>query len=157
MDEAGSRIHLQSAREPAELRQMENALDQVRRERREAVKELVYEKAASARLREIALRSKLGESQQPSGSGHCETNPVEVTAEHIQQVITSITGIPAERISGGEMTRLQTPLPATFRTPRRGAAGGRREDRRARSAARGPDSRTRTVRSGYSSSSAPRG
>ena len=106
LDEAGSRIHLQSAREPAELRQMENALDQVRRERREAVKELVYEKAASARLREIALRSKLGESRN-EWQRSLETNPVEITAEHIQQVITSMTGIPAERISGGEMTRLQ--------------------------------------------------
>ena len=107
LDEAGSRIHLQSAREPAELRQMETALDQVRRERREAVKELVYEKAASARLREIALRSKLGESRN-EWQRSLETNPVEITAEHIQQVITSMTGIPAERISGGEMTRLQT-------------------------------------------------
>ena len=107
LDEAGSRIHLQSAREPAELRQMENALDQVRRERREAVKELVYKKAASARLREIALRSKLGESRN-EWQRSLETNPVEITAEHIQQVITSMTGIPAERISGGEMTRLQT-------------------------------------------------
>lgn len=107
LDEAGSRIHLQSAREPAELRQMETALDEVRRERREAVKELVYEKAASARLREIALRSKLGESRN-EWQRSLETNPVEITAEHIQQVITSMTGIPAERISGGEMTRLQT-------------------------------------------------
>ena len=101
LDEAGSRIHLQSAREPAELRQMESALDE------EAVKELVYEKAASARLREIALRSKLGESRN-EWQRSLETNPVEITAEHIQQVITSMTGIPAERISGGEMTRLQT-------------------------------------------------
>ena len=107
LDEAGSRIHLQSAREPAELRQMESALDEVRRERREAVKELDYEKAASARLREIALRSKLGESRN-EWQRSLETNPVEITAEHIQQVITSMTGIPAERISGGEMTRLQT-------------------------------------------------
>ena len=107
LDEAGSRIHLQSAREPAELRQLETALDQVRRERREAVKELVYEKAASARLREIALRSKLGESRN-EWQRSLETNPVEITAEHIQQVITSMTGIPAERISGGELTRLQT-------------------------------------------------
>ena len=107
LDEAGSRIHLQSAREPAELRQMESALDEVRRERREAVKELVYEKAASARLREIALRSKLGESRN-EWQRSLETNPVEITAEHIQQVITSMTGIPAERISDGEMTRLQT-------------------------------------------------
>ena len=107
LDEAGSRIHLQSAREPAELRQMESALDEVRRERREAVKELVYEKAASARLREIALRSKLGESRN-EWQRSLETNPVEITAEYIQQVITSMTGIPAERISGGELTRLQT-------------------------------------------------
>ena len=106
LDEAGSRIHLQSAREPAELRQMENALDQVRRERREAVKELVYEKAASARLREIALRSKLGESRN-EWQRSLETNPVEITAEHIQQVITSMTGIPAERVSSGEMSRLR--------------------------------------------------
>ena len=66
-----------------------------------------YEKAASARLREIALRSKLGESRN-EWQRSLETNPVEITAEHIQQVITSMTGIPAERISGGEMTRLQT-------------------------------------------------
>ena len=106
MDEAGSRIHLQSAREPAELREMETALTDAQRERREAVEALVYEKAASARMREIALRSKLGETR-AEWKRSLETNPVEVTAEHIQQVITSITGIPAERISGGEMTRLQ--------------------------------------------------
>ena len=106
MDEAGSRIHLQSAREPAELREMETALTDAQRERREAVEALVYEKAASARMREIALRSKLGETR-AEWKRSLETNPVEVTAEHLQQVITSITGIPAERISGGEMTRLQ--------------------------------------------------
>ena len=107
LDEAGSRIHLQSAREPAELREMETALNEVQRERREAVEELVYEKAASARLRELALRSKLGESR-TEWQRSLESNPVEITAEHIQQVITSMTGIPAERISGGELTRLQT-------------------------------------------------
>ena len=71
------------------------------------IRDRVYEKAASARLREIALRSKLGESRN-EWQRSLETNPVEITAEHIQQVITSMTGIPAERISGGEMTRLQT-------------------------------------------------
>ena len=41
MDEAGSRIHLQSAREPAELREMETALTDAQRERREAVEALL--------------------------------------------------------------------------------------------------------------------
>ena len=107
MDEAGSRIHLQSAREPAELREMETALTDAQRERREAVEALVYEKAASARMREIALRSKLGESR-AEWKRSLESNPVEITARHIQEVITAMTGIPAERVSDGEMIRLQT-------------------------------------------------
>lgn len=107
MDEAGSRAHLLSAREPEELRAMEAALTDARRERREAVEALVYEKAASARMREIALRSKLGESR-AEWQRSLEQHPVEIGEEHIQQVITAMTGIPSERVSGGEMSRLQT-------------------------------------------------
>ena len=73
----------------------------------EAVEALVYEKAASARMREIALRSKLGESR-AEWKRSLESNPVEITARHIQEVITAMTGIPAERVSDGEMIRLQT-------------------------------------------------
>lgn len=107
MDEAGSRIHLNAAREPAELREMETALSDAQRQRREAVEALIYEQAASARLRELALRNKLGESR-AAWKRALESNPVEITEQHIEQVITSMTGIPAERVSGGEMNRLQT-------------------------------------------------
>ena len=107
MDEAGSRAHLQSAREPEELQAMKTALCEAKRERREAIEALVYEKAASARMREIALRSQLGENS-AEWKRSLENNPVEITAEHIQQVITAMTGIPAERVSSGEMARLQT-------------------------------------------------
>ena len=107
MDEAGSRAHLQSAREPEELQAMKTALCEAKRERREAIEALVYEKAASARMREIALRSKLGETS-AEWKRSLENHPVEITAEHIQQVITAMTGIPAERVSSGEMARLQT-------------------------------------------------
>ena len=86
---------------------MKTALSDAKRERREAVEALVYEKAASARMREIALRSKLGETS-AEWKRSLENNPVEITAEHIQQVITAMTGIPAERVSSGEMARLQT-------------------------------------------------
>ena len=107
MDEAGSHAHLAAAREPSRLREMEEALSAVERERREAVEALVYEKAASARLREIALRSKIGESR-AEWHRSLEQNPVVITKEEIRQVITSMTGIPAERISGGEIGRLQS-------------------------------------------------
>lgn len=107
LDEAGSRVHLQSVREPSELRKIERALDEAKRDRREAVEALVYERANSARLREITLRSKFGESR-AKWQRSLENNPTEITEEHIQQVITSMTGIPSERISDSEMTRLQT-------------------------------------------------
>ncbi|MCM1300443.1 MAG: ATP-dependent Clp protease ATP-binding subunit, partial [Bacteroides cellulosilyticus] len=105
LDEAGSRIHLLSAKEPAELREMETALCQVQRERREAIDGAVYEKAASARLRELALRSKLGD-ERAEWRRSLEANPMEITEAHIRQVITAMTGIPADRVSESEMSRL---------------------------------------------------
>ena len=106
MDEAGSRAHLLSAREPDSIREMKGALEEARRERREAVEALVYEKAASARLREIALKSKLGECR-AQWQRDMENNPVEIGVDRIEQVITSMTGVPAERVAGGELTRLR--------------------------------------------------
>ncbi len=107
LDEAGSRAHLRTACEPEALRSMEKALHDARRERHEAVEALVYEKAASARMREIALRSKLDESR-AEWQRSLEHNPAEISEEQIRQVITSMTGIPAERLSDGETARLQS-------------------------------------------------
>ena len=106
LDEAGSRAHIASATEPTEIRTLEKALAETRNERREAVKSLVYEQAASARLREIALRSKLGESR-AEWQRSLVANPATVSAEDIAKVITSITGIPIERIAGNELERIK--------------------------------------------------
>ncbi len=106
LDEAGSRIHLLSAREPQELRTMKATLSEAQRERREAIATLVYEKATEARLREIALRSKVNEYRAEWQQALAD-QPTTITEEHIRQVITSMTGIPAERISGNEKQRLQ--------------------------------------------------
>nr|WP_278734513.1 hypothetical protein [Alistipes communis] len=69
-------------------------------------RQLVYEKAAAARLRELALRSKLDESR-AEWQRSLESHPAEIRAEHIAQVITSATGIPIERITTGELGRLR--------------------------------------------------
>ncbi len=142
LDEAGSRIHLLTAREPETLREMETALCQVQRERREAVEGAVYEQAASARMRELALRSKLG-SKRAEWRRSLEQHPAQITAEHIRQVITAMTGIPAERISESEMSRLhslhehlagrvvgqQEAVACISRTIRRSRAGLKSENR----------------------------
>ncbi len=106
LDEAGSRVHLRMADKPCEIRQMEEAIATVRCERQQAVEALVYEQAAAARMRELALRSKLGE-RRAAWQRSLEEHPVEITPADIEQVITSMTGIPAERVSGSELGRLQ--------------------------------------------------
>ena len=107
LDEAGSRVHLLTAKEPDGLRELETALCQVQRERREAIEGAVYDKAASARLRELALRSRLG-NERAEWRRSLEEHPAEITEAHIRQVITSMTGIPADRLSESEMNRLHT-------------------------------------------------
>ena len=74
LDEAGSRAHLQSAREPEALRAMKTALSDARRERREAVEALVYEKAASARMRKSRCARSWARAA-PNGSARSKAIP----------------------------------------------------------------------------------
>ncbi|MEG1611991.1 MAG: ATP-dependent Clp protease ATP-binding subunit [Alistipes sp.] len=105
LDEAGARAHLALACEPQELREMAAALVSVKQERRDAVEALIYEKAA-ARLREIALNAQLSE-RRAAWKQAMELSPVQITATDVAEVVMAMTGIPSERISDGEMSRLQ--------------------------------------------------
>ena len=107
LDEAGSRAHICSATEPTEIRSLEKALAETRNERREAVAAMVYERAAAARLREMALRTKIDEGR-AEWHRSLAANPARVEAEDIAKVITSMTGIPAERIAGSELERIKS-------------------------------------------------
>lgn len=106
MDEAGSKAHLLSAVEPESISRIESNLRQATADRRKAVSALVYEQAAAARLRELALSSKLSESRS-QWERELKLNPATVDVEQIEAVITSITGIPVEKVSQDEQTRLR--------------------------------------------------
>ena len=106
LDEAGSRAHLQTAGEPASVRQLEAAVREARREAVEAVERLVYEQAAGARMREKALRQRLDE-ERSAWQRRLEAHPTEIGEEQIRQVVTSMTGIPLERLTRDEQQRLR--------------------------------------------------
>ena len=107
MDEAGARTHTLTAHEPEAIRETERQMNAASRERREAVSALIYEKAATARLRELALKSRLNE-QRAAWHRDMQNNPAVIEAADVEHVITEMTGIPAERISSGEAERLRT-------------------------------------------------
>ena len=106
MDEAGAKSRLVSDIIPESIRLTEQELEFVKQERHNAIENLIYEKAAIARLKEIALKSRLDEQRQ-AWERELRQNPIRIEAKDIEQVVTSITGIPAERISGGEAQRLR--------------------------------------------------
>ncbi len=105
LDEAGSKAHILGAKEPEAIRCLERSLEEASSRKREAISALIYEEAAEARLREIALKAKLAESR-THWQQEMATNPIVITSEHIEEVITSMTGIPVEKVSQGEQSRL---------------------------------------------------
>ena len=106
LDEAGSRCSMRRTQEETVIRTTEQQLDIARRERYEAVSALVYERAATSQLKEVALKTRLNE-QRAEWSRKLKENPTDVNAADIEEVITAITGIPAEQLSHSEAERLR--------------------------------------------------
>lgn len=104
MDEAGARSQLTSTHQPEWITHTEMELAKVKAEHQQAIGELRYEKAAEARLREIALKARLRE-QQAEWMRQIRREPIQIGISEIENIITSMTGIPIEQISSGEMER----------------------------------------------------
>ncbi|HJP70152.1 MAG TPA: ATP-dependent Clp protease ATP-binding subunit [Candidatus Limnocylindria bacterium] len=105
IDEAGSRVRLRSSSAPAEIKAAQQALEEVTRQKDEAIAGQDYEAAARLRDEEAqgkeeieALRAKWHEDQ-------AKEVPV-VTDDDIAQVVSMWTGIPVIRISAEESERL---------------------------------------------------
>jgi len=109
MDEASSRVRLQSSLVPPELKQLRQELDAVERDLQRVVNvspfERDYERGFQLRDRQRKLKEKIRimeEEWQESRS----TVPRVVDAEEIAQVVASWTGVPVTRLHEEETTRL---------------------------------------------------
>ena len=107
MDEAGARMRILAAQEPESIRETERQISEAARERREAMSALTYDKASSARRRELSLKTRLNE-QRAQWRRDLQSGPATVGAAEVEQVITTMTGIPAASISNGEAERLRS-------------------------------------------------
>ncbi len=106
LDEAGSKAHLFHVQEPPLIRELEASLAEAEECKRRAVQELNYEAASEARIRVMTLRSKLAECR-ARWQREVTMHPFVIGTEHIEEIITSMTGVPVERVSQGERARLQ--------------------------------------------------
>ena len=107
MDEAGARSRIRSAQKSEPMHTTEIMLNEAMQERCEAITALTYEKVATAHIKEIALRSRLNE-ERTEWRRSMQKNPTIISEKDIEELITAMTGIPAERISHNEAEQLRS-------------------------------------------------
>ena len=113
LDEAGSHVHLSHATIPAEIRQAQKELAEIKDKKQSAAKKQNFELAISYRDRELVLEKELADMRSKWMSGESEQRE-KVSEADIAEVVATMTGMPVRRISEGETAQLKT-LAATLK------------------------------------------
>ncbi|PKB71916.1 MAG: NDP-hexose 4-ketoreductase [SAR202 cluster bacterium Io17-Chloro-G6] len=105
IDEAGSRVRLRGSVTPASVKDAMQVLEQVRKEKDEAIASQQYEAAAELRDRELRQNEDLDTLEKEWQEGQDKERRV-VTEEDIAEVVSMWTGIPVTRLAEEETERL---------------------------------------------------
>ncbi|MEK4563198.1 ATP-dependent protease ATP-binding subunit ClpC [Alkalihalobacillus sp. FSL R5-0424] len=105
IDEAASKVRLRSYTAPPDLKELEQKLEETRKEKDASVQSQEFEKAASLRDTEQRLREQLDEMKNNWKKKQGQEN-TEVAVEDIAQVVASWTGIPVAKLAEEETERL---------------------------------------------------
>ncbi|WP_087975020.1 ATP-dependent protease ATP-binding subunit ClpC [Oceanobacillus rekensis] len=105
IDEAGSKVRLRSYTIPPNLKELEQKLEEVRKEKDAAVQSQEFEKAASLRDSEQRLREELEKTKDEWKEKQGQTDS-EVTVEDIASIVSAWTGVPVSKLTKDESQRL---------------------------------------------------
>ncbi len=106
IDEAASRAKLRTFTEPDNLKKLEEQIEEVRKNKEEAVITQKFEKAASFRDKEKELKEKY-EKEQKKWKNKSTKEVTNIVEENIAEVIANWTGIPAKKITEDENIKLK--------------------------------------------------
>ncbi len=105
VDEAASKVRIRASSTPLSMKESMKVLENVRREKDEAIASQQYEYAAELRDRELKLADKL-EGMEEDWQTETNVNELTVTEEDIAEVVSMWTGIPVTRLAMEDMERL---------------------------------------------------
>ncbi|HHU51062.1 MAG TPA: ATP-dependent Clp protease ATP-binding subunit [Firmicutes bacterium] len=105
MDEAASKVRMQTTITPPNLKSLEDEILQVQKEKEASIGNEEFEQAAKLRDKEQQLRAKLEEEKNSWKNQQGREEPM-VTEEEIAQVVSSWTGVPVTKLQEGEAERL---------------------------------------------------
>ena len=106
LDETGSRVHLSNSQVPPEIAEKEKEIASVKEKKQLAVKNQNFELAAGYRDRQTQLEAELKEMNERWSKGEDEERQM-VDAEQVAEVVSMMTGVPAQRVAEQEGIRLK--------------------------------------------------
>ena len=107
LDEAGARVHIGNIHVPTEIIEMEKQVEEIRHQKKLAIKEQRFEDAGKYRDDEKTLVEKLEKAKKDwdnETNSHRET----VTEQNVAEVVAMMTGVPVQRIAQNEGDRLMS-------------------------------------------------
>ncbi len=107
MDEAGARVHIGNIHVPVEITELEHAVEDIKQQKKLAIKEQRFEDAGKYRDEEKTLVEKLENAKKDwdkETTEHRET----VTEQNVAEVVAMMTGVPVQRIAQNEGDRLMS-------------------------------------------------
>ena len=105
IDEAASRVRIQSRKIPISLKEARQMEDSARRDKDTALAAQEYDRAAELREREIQLTEKIKDLEAKRQEEQAQA-ATEVNAEHIAEVVSMWTGVPVVQLASDETSRL---------------------------------------------------
>ncbi|MCD8158265.1 MAG: ATP-dependent Clp protease ATP-binding subunit, partial [Clostridiales bacterium] len=106
IDEASSKVRLLTFTAPPEVKQLQEKIEILAKEKEAAVKSEAYEKAGKIKKEQDAAKEKMTSLQEKWKAENSETVQ-EVTADTVAEIIGSWTGIPVNKLQQEESERLR--------------------------------------------------
>ena len=107
LDEAGARVHIGNIHVPTEIIEMEKQVEEIRQQKKLAIKEQRFEDAGKYRDEEKSLVEKL-EKAKKDWDNETNNNRETVTEQNVAEVVAMMTGVPVQRIAQNEGDRLMS-------------------------------------------------
>ncbi|MFF0153540.1 ATP-dependent Clp protease ATP-binding subunit [Micromonospora sp. NPDC005203] len=104
IDQAGARVRLRTRTPASDVRELEQELDEVRRDKEQAVTDEQYERASALRDRIAELEEDIRRANGEDGSSGSQVP--EVGPKEIAEVVSRATGIPVSQLTEEERDRL---------------------------------------------------
>ncbi|NLM11844.1 MAG: ATP-dependent Clp protease ATP-binding subunit [Clostridiaceae bacterium] len=106
IDEAASKVRLQSFTAPPDLKELEQKIEQLHKMKEDAIINQEFEKAASLRDQENELKEEM-KSRKEKWKIKNQKETQSVTEEEIAEVVSTWTGIPVSRLAHEETEKLK--------------------------------------------------